>query len=261
MIIRKEPEGGLTLIGQTDHSRLVGQFAAHWGNDDFAPAEPYDSIVRGAVYHDYGWLGYETNPLVNPETGEPYEFRQLPFRPEQLAGYQWCIDWLTGIDLLSGLLTSMHRTGLWKQRYGAIAHPTARVNPQSSRPEIAAFIERNEARQEEGRQVVGKDTLWRNYRLLQVWDLLGLYFCCQEPYDDFIEPAPVSAASDDPGVRLTMKALGDGRVAFDPYPFDVRPLKVQISSKRLAQLSFPDLQAFQRAYFQAETHLLEYELV
>jgi hypothetical protein len=25
---------------------------------------------------------------------------------------------------------------------------------------------------------------------MQVWDLLGLYFCCQEPYEDFVEPVP-----------------------------------------------------------------------
>src|SRR4051794_26440020 len=111
MIVRKNPDGTLTLIGQTDHSQLVGQLAAHWGNDEFAAPDPYQSIVRCATFHDYGWLAYETNPLANPETGEPYEFRQLPFRPEQLANYQWCIDWLCNIDLLSGLLTSMHRTG------------------------------------------------------------------------------------------------------------------------------------------------------
>jgi hypothetical protein len=261
MIIRKESEGQLTLIGQTDHSRLVGQLAAHWGNDEFARPEPYQAVVRAAVFHDYGWLSYETDPQINPESGEPYEFRQLPFNPKQLEGYQWCIDWLSEMEPFAGLMVSMHRTGLWKQRYGAIAHPTARVNPQSSRPEIQEFIERNEARQEAGRKVVDADALWRNYRLLQVWDLLGLYFCCQEPYDDYIEPVPVSAASDDPGVKMTMKPLGDGRVAFDPYPFDVRPLRVQIGSKCLAQASFPSLPAFQQAYFQADNHLLEYELV
>ncbi len=36
MIVRKSPAGSLTLIGQTDHSRFVGQLAAHWGNLDVA---------------------------------------------------------------------------------------------------------------------------------------------------------------------------------------------------------------------------------
>ncbi|RPH73484.1 MAG: DUF3891 family protein, partial [Candidatus Rokuibacteriota bacterium] len=44
MIIRKDPSGGLVLIGQTDHSRFVGQLAAHWGNGEFETPKPYDSV-------------------------------------------------------------------------------------------------------------------------------------------------------------------------------------------------------------------------
>ncbi len=65
---------------------------------------------------------------------------------------------------------------------------------------------------------------------MQVWDLLGLYFCCQEPYDDHIEPVPQSyAGADDEGVRLTLKPVAPRRVAFEPYPFDVRPCRVQLA--------------------------------
>ena len=49
MIVRKQPNGELILIGQTDHSRFVGQLAAHWGNNEFAAPEPFDSMVRAAV--------------------------------------------------------------------------------------------------------------------------------------------------------------------------------------------------------------------
>ena len=46
------------------------------------------------------------------------------------------------------------------------------------------LIERNEAWQE---KVLGslderdRAGFAANYRMMQVWDLLGLYFCCQEP--------------------------------------------------------------------------------
>src|SRR6185436_7282892 len=79
VIVRQQPNGELILIGQTDHSRLVGQLAAHWGNTEFAVPDPFDSMVRAATFHDYGWLRYETSPLINPETGEPYAFQNLPF--------------------------------------------------------------------------------------------------------------------------------------------------------------------------------------
>jgi len=64
MIIRKDPSGALTLIGQTDHSRFVGQLAAHWGSRDFEAPKPYDAVVRAATFHDYSWLRYETSPLA-----------------------------------------------------------------------------------------------------------------------------------------------------------------------------------------------------
>jgi hypothetical protein len=261
MIVRKEPDGELILMGQTDHSRLVGQLAAHWGNSDFETPRPYQSVVRAAVFHDYGWLSYETNPQMDPKTGEPYEFRQTPFSEAQLGAYQWCIDWLSGIDRYSGLIASMHRTGLWKARYQKINHPTTRYNPSGVRPEISQFIERNEARQEQDRKSFDEKEVWTNYSLQQVWDLLGLYFCCQEPYDEHIEPVPVSYSSSNGGVNMTMKPLGNRQVKFDPYPFNERPLKIQITSKRLPATSYPDLEAFRRSYFQAQNEMFRYELV
>ena len=102
MIIRKDPSGGLILIGQTDHSRFVGQLAAHWGNREFETPRPYDSVVRAATFHDYGWLRYETSPLIHPDGGEPYPFLQVPMTDQQLGSYQWALDWMADIDPYSG---------------------------------------------------------------------------------------------------------------------------------------------------------------
>ena len=148
MIIHDASNGHLTLITQTDHSHLVGELAAHWGNADFAVPEPYDSVVRAAVFHDYGWLRYETSPSIDPQTGEPYAFLQVPMTAAQLASYQWALDWMADIDPYAGLIVSMHRTGLWKGRYRTIAYPAGKYNLTTLSPEVQAFIERNEAWQE-----------------------------------------------------------------------------------------------------------------
>jgi hypothetical protein len=258
MIVRKQTDS-VILIGQTDHSRLVGQLAAHWGNSDFATPEPYESVVRAATYHDYGWLRYETSPLIHPETGEPYQFLQLPLGSTQLDAYQWSLDWLAGIDRYSGLIINMHRTGLWKGRYQTIEHPKG-YNIRQMSPEVQEFIARNEAWQERERKSLDPDNVWTNYRLMQVWDLLGLYFCCQEPYEDYVEPVPAKYA-DRNGVRLTLKPVGSSQVAFDPYPFDARPCRVQLAFKRLPATTFPDVEAFRRAYFQADAELMRFDLV
>jgi len=260
MIVRTLTEGQTALIGQTDHSRLVGQFAAHWGNDRFAAPEPYDSVVRAATYHDFGWLDYETRPLVNLETGRPHEFRDLPFRPDQLDAYGRWLDWMTAIDPYAGLIVGQHRTGLWQGRYGSIEHPGMRYNPSGPGPEIQTFIEAQEAAQAKLLPDYDAAQLRVNYHLLQVWDLMGLYFCCRAPYEDYIEPVPTSYAGNGM-VRLNLIPRGDWEVALDPYPFDVHPLQVQIGYKDLGGETYASQEDFRRAYFQAESKLLTYTLV
>jgi hypothetical protein len=129
-------------------------------------------------------------------------------------------------------------------------------------PEVRAFIDHNEAWQKGQRATVDTKGVWTNYRLLQVWDLLGLYFCCQEPYEDHVAPVPIGyTGGEDDGVPMTMTPAGSRRVAFDPYPFDVRPCRVQLAFRRVARSSFDDTEAFRREWFGAEVGLLEFELV
>jgi hypothetical protein len=261
MIVRKENEQTI-LIGQTDHSRLAGLFAAHWGNERFAAPEPYEAVVRAAHFHDFGHLRYETAPIFDAATGSTPMFREVPTDEKRLAEYAWCSDWFLAPDPFAALLVDMHRTGLWRNRYDAIAHPAPK--PRSLPPMIEEYAARHEAAR--AAQLAERD--WSpqqiriNYRLLQVWDLLSLYFSCQEPYDDYIEPVPSSYADrDGEGVRLTLTPLGGTRVALDPFPFDVNPCRFQLSARRLPRARYDDRDAFVRAYFQAPLELLEYELV
>ena len=262
MIVRKEPDGQTLLVGQTDHSRLVGQFGAHWGNERFAAPEPFESVARAAAFHDFGWLRYETAPAFNPVTGETPNFREIPTDEKKLEEYRWCFEWFLGPDPYAGTIVSMHRTGLWRGRYDAIEHPAHGRRQQP--PAVDAFV----AEQEAHRAQTIAERAWdprqvrTNYRLLQVWDLLGLYFACQQPYDDYIEPVPTSYSdADGEGTRMTLKPLDGNRVAFDPFPFNERPLKVQLAYRRLKQRAYPDAAAFGHAYFQAPLELLEFELV
>ena len=101
-----------------------------------------------------------------------------------------------------------------------------------------------------------------NYTLMQVWDLLGLYFACQDPYDDHIEPVPIAYGNGKPNtVQLKLYPPSARKVAFDSYPFDMRPLRVPLIFKRLPQTTYPDEKSFQEAYFRAPTEVMQFELV
>ena len=172
MIIRETGNGDSVMMGQTDHSRFVGQLAAHWGNADFAAPAPCESVVRAAMFHDYGWLRYETSPLLDAKTGRTYPFLEVPQTKAQLDAYQWSLDWMAGIDAHSGLIVNMHRTGLWRGLNQTIKYP-AGYNAANPNEEIQAFIARNEAHQRRERARLNDDKLWTNHWLIQVWDLLG----------------------------------------------------------------------------------------
>jgi hypothetical protein len=124
---------------------------------------------------------------------------------------------------------------------------------------VQEFIDRNEAWQKRELESRRDPHLWTNYTLLQVWDIVGLYFCCQELGEDHVEPVPTGYSGK--SVRLTMRPTAANRVAFEPYPFAKRPCHLQLAFKRLPQTSFDDVGAFRKAYFQAENDLMRFELV
>src|SRR5262249_18799849 len=125
MIVRYDSDGSIIMITQNDHAQLSGLFAAHWGNDRFEKPRPYASLVRASMFHDRGWIRYETSPQLNPETGKTPNYREVPNDRMQLEAFEWAGDWLTAIDPYAGLMITKHRSGLWQGRYGVITHPPA----------------------------------------------------------------------------------------------------------------------------------------
>lgn len=259
MIIQNQPDGSLIMIGQSDHSRLSGVFAAHWGSDSFQRPEPFESVVRAAMLHDCGWYRYETSPRFDDASGTTPAFMQVALDAEQLGAFQWGSDWVADIDPYAGMLVNRHRTGLWRGRYGAIAHPQA-FNAKNLSETVESFIAQNERRQAEHLESVDQKQFAVNYRLLQVWDLLSLYFCVAQPKEDHIEPVPRSYSADDT-TRLTLIPSGGGKIRIDPYPFGIAALPVHIVHRHLPTAKFSDKAAFRQAYYQAVPELLRFELV
>ena len=66
MIIAEGPKE-YRLITQNDHGDLAGQFAAHWGNNNFARLDPYPSMVLAAEAHDNGWWHWDINPSADED--------------------------------------------------------------------------------------------------------------------------------------------------------------------------------------------------
>jgi hypothetical protein len=132
-----------------------------------------------ATFHDFGWLRYETNPQLNPATGEPFTFTTCRSIQRSSRAYQWCVDWLASVDRYSALLVGLHRVGLWRSRFETITYPAWRFG-DIKLDEIEAYIAQAKPVLDQERAAIGGDTLWTNYRLLCVGHaraVLHLYRC------------------------------------------------------------------------------------
>jgi Protein of unknown function (DUF3891) len=260
MIVRYESDGSIVMITQNDHAQLSGLFAAHWGNKAFEKPRPYDSAVRAAMFHDRGWIRYETGPRLNKDTGKTPNYREVPNDATQLEAFEWAGDWLTDIDAYAGLLISKHRTGLWQTRYGVMRQPPA-VQRGKLGDSIEAFIARSEAKQKVAAQGLDPQELAKNYHLLQVWDLLSLYICSHERLGrDAIEPVPTRYA-DAAGVHMELTPVDAATITLDPYPFDQPSLTASVIYRRLNRATFQDDKDLQATYFATAPQVASFILV
>ncbi len=271
------------LITQNDHADLAGQFAAHWGNDRFAPPHPRESMLLAAESHDNGWWHWDVHPSID-EQGAPITFRQTPRRI--------LFDYLTrGIDNViekdpyASLIVSLHLTGLSQHRYGTLPAVPAREDESTLK-----FVREQEALHEalkarlrkiEGcAKAIMPDRLWLNYRLMQVFDRLSLFFCCnfdfqaaadsssygqkdkdsgKAYYGAAIKPAPVALGSED--VELQLRVVNPTTLRVSPYPFDQPPLKVSVRGRIIPRKAYNSQGEFREAYARAQRQSFEYTLM
>ena len=260
MIVRYETNGSLVMITQNDHAQLSGLFAAHWGNGELEKPRPYLSMVRAAMFHDRGWIRYETGPQLDPKTGRTPSFREVPNDRPQLEAFEWAGDWLSAIDPYAGLMVMRHRSGLYQGRYGVMIHPPP-IQRGKLPPEIEALIARSEAKQKVAAEKVDARELATNYNLLQVWDMLSLYICTGEVLKpDRIEPVPLSY-SGAAGVAMQLRPLERDAIALTPYPFDQPSLVTNVILRRLTRTSFKDTADLQAEYFKTAPQAMSLRLV
>ena len=101
--------------------------------------------------------------------------------------------------------------------------------------------------------------------VLQIFDLLSLYFCCDgyasdEQFKEYtIAPVRVSYDSDKT-VKLTIRPNGAGAVIMDPYPFDVSPVTFSARARIIAPPKEKSEAACVDAYHKAARQLLTFEI-
>ncbi len=257
----------LLLIRQTDHAAVSGELAAHWGNADFTPLAPPDGMVLAAAHHDDGWRAWEAAPRVDPRTQRPYQFTDLPLA-EHAAFYLTGVDEVAAQDAYAGLMVCLHLSGLYQRRFGIDPGiPVKRLSPEEDRTR-GAVLDQLAARQLALRQrlaagevpvrMLEEGHVWANYKLLQIFDRLSLYFCTRPPRPMMLAPAPADYGGQD--VELALEPLGGQAVRLTPWPFDVSALPVRVRASVVPDREYRDDADFRATFAAAPVTDLEFEL-
>ncbi len=221
MLLRRLEDGTTIAIGQASHAWVSGQLARAWGNERFPAPEPFEEVSLAAEQHDVGWTDWDLRPSLNPGTGLPYTFIELPVSAHIEL-------WSAGPAKLvtqsryAAMLTSMHGTTLQSRRDLDGLDPADRAL-------VKRYLEEQRALQRELIELLGadRDQLERNRRLLWAWDGISLALCLG--WQTLMNEGP--AISGD--AELALELTGADLFTLDPWPFEAAQLELRCEGRKL----------------------------
>tara|TARA_A100001037_G_scaffold57695_1_gene49847 strand:- start:11824 stop:12642 length:819 start_codon:yes stop_codon:yes gene_type:complete len=246
MMIQSAPQGEPHfVITMSEHTALAAQLARAFGNDRFEPVEPRDEVLYLVEHHDDGWLELDAATPLDPKTRLPYNLVETPLDLIAPTSRQ-SPDINTKRHPYCGLLSSMHSWGLYNGRYGLSDKVVILDMADEAQATLKPFLDGELARQEKLKAEITKDPsaadwieekhLFQNYKQLQFFDTLALYF--NRVHEDAREETsfphiPVTGSED---VTITIRPLGGGTYSLSPYPFAEDPLDISFEGRWLAPL-------------------------
>jgi len=144
MLYRQEKQGRIAIT-QPTHAWLSGQLGRAWGNERFGEVAPWEEVCLGAEQHDVGHTAWEQAPTLNPQTGLPYSFLEMP---RQLHVRLWseAARCVLPQGRYAALLVSLHGTRLY-QHYDAANDLPENVQAVKHAPFAGACIPGGAARE------------------------------------------------------------------------------------------------------------------
>ncbi len=250
MIVQSAPEGAEHfVITMEEHTAFAGKLASAFGNDRFEPVAPRSQVMYVIWHHDAGWRELDALALRDPSTGLPYNLVKTPF-VRIVKTSSASPDFHSHHHPYCELLSSMHSWGLYNGRYGmsdkVLLNDLAAQNRATADTMLAGEL----ARQQKLKTRLAADPttaawvedahLFQNYKQLQFFDTLALYFNCTPEgarTESVLLHVPMSAAAD---TEIKIRPVGPSTYAFDPFPFDQDGISVSFNGRYLAPIATGD---------------------
>ena len=277
MMVCPYDDSRVLLILQTDHSRIAGLLASHWGNGQFAKLQPYASMVLAAQEHDSGWWDWEIKPSVN-EQGYPSDYIGSIKHLGQgvwLDLYRRAIERVAARDLYAAYFVSMHGEALLTKGMGLLPSMPDYTGDSAvqqfitQQKELRAGWLPTLQKNQSLTPVTTEKHLWTNFNLMEVFDQFAQFVCNRYPFNSTARrngptnrlsdtPVPVRPGQDD--VTITVDVQDETRAIVRPYPFDVDPLVVSFPARLVPNGPYEDEEHFLRHFYRAERVNVTYTL-
>jgi Protein of unknown function (DUF3891) len=229
MIIQTAPAGEPRLaIMMHEHTALSGQFARAFGNNRFEAAQPDELMCYVVSHHDEGWAEFDRDPVTDKSTGLPYNLVETPAEYITVTSRR-SPEFNERRHPYCGLLSSMHSWGLYNGRYGLSNLVLIDRIPPQDRPLAVRMLDGEIERQKQLKAEIAKDPqaatwieekhLFQNYKQLQFFDTLALYFNRVHPNErteQKFEHVPLNAEED---ASITICPREPGVYEMSPFPF------------------------------------------
>jgi hypothetical protein len=259
-MLRLETESGWWLITHVDHARLAGEFAATWGNENFASPLPRARVLRGIRCHDDGWAARDASPQITRE-GRPSAFstelvgKYSAFEEIDLADYLAvrgrAVRLMAEEDPYAALLISMHTYNLLTE------HADRATMRAEQLPLLDGFLAEQRALQEQLRAMIACDEglaeeeksgarLRDHFRLLQAADILSLLSCVgYRQAATLLHPLPLRAGGH---ATVQVMPLAERRFRLDPYPFAAPRLTFALPARHVTGKTFASGDALREGF-------------
>jgi hypothetical protein len=216
------------LISQVEHARLSSDLALRclkkFGNGELALVHVRKELFAAILSHDDGWVEWESNPRLDPQSGKPLSFMELPLA-EALDVWNASIESATRFGDLAPWVVSGHFSALLCTIGHHSQEPMAREWLQSIAAKRSQWFAGWRARNVElhTAELAGEALKW-----LQLFDILSLWPCSQYPVPgEVIRKHPEPLLNIDNWLlvreihpRFELAGGEQARIVFKPWPFD-----------------------------------------
>jgi hypothetical protein len=256
MVLRHEGDG-VIAIGQPAHAWVSGQLARAWGSPRFGPVRPREDVCLAAEQHDLGMADWDAAPTLNPATGWPHSFLEMP-----IATHIGLWTAAPGRALsqcrYAALLVSLHGASLYERRDLDSEPPAVAAavrdylqGQRAFQQEVIAWLRDDPAYAEHASDAV----IDRNRRLMLTWDWMSLALCM-----NVLPTRAENVPASDGDATIELEPASGGGVRVYPWPFATEAVTVRCEG-RLLPAPFDDQQQMRATLARAPWKTLVFGLI